>query len=69
VAGRTFYANAGQWIDARVQERPAAKREKIPFGSDAYFALIDRDPSAAQWLALGRNVVVLVGDTVVEVVE
>jgi Ca-activated chloride channel family protein len=69
VAGRTFYANAGQWIDARVQERPTAKREKIPFGSEAYFALLDRDPSVAQWLALGRNVVVLVGDTVVEVVE
>jgi len=69
VAGRTFYANAGQWIDARVQERPSAKREKVPFGSDAYFALLDRDPSVAQWLALGRNVVVLVGDTVVEVVE
>ena len=69
VAGRTFYANAGQWIDARVQERPTAKREKIPFGSEAYFALLDRDPSVAQWLALGRNVVVLVGDTIVEVVE
>ena len=69
VAGRTFYANAGQWIDARVQERPSAKREKVPFGSDAYFALLDRDPSAAQWLALGRNVVVVVGDTIVEVVE
>jgi Ca-activated chloride channel family protein len=69
VAGRTFYANAGQWIDARVQERPTAKREKIPFGSDAYFALLDRDPSVAQWLALGRNVVVVVGDSIVEVVE
>lgn len=69
VAGRTFYANAGQWIDARVQERPKAIREKITFGSDAYFALLDRDPTAAQWLALGRNIVVLVGDTIVEVVE
>lgn len=69
VAGRTFYANAGQWIDARVQEQPKARREKIPFGSDAYFALLDRDPAAAEWLALGRNVVVLVGDTIVEVVE
>jgi len=69
VAGRTFYANAGQWIDARVQEQPEARREKITFGSDAYFALLDRDPAAARWLALGRNVVVLVGDTIVEVVE
>jgi len=69
VAGRTFYANAGQWIDARVQDRPAARREKIAFGSHAYFALLDRDPWAAQWLALGRTVVVLGGNTVVEVVE
>ena len=69
VAGRTFYANAGQWIDARVQEQPKARREKILFGSDAYFALLDRDPAVAQWLALGRNVIVLVGDTIVEVVE
>ncbi|MFM7137390.1 MAG: VIT and vWA domain-containing protein [Planctomycetota bacterium] len=69
VAGRTFYANAGQWIDGRVQERPEARREKITFGSDAYFALLDRDPAVARWLALGRNVVVLVGDTIVEVLE
>jgi len=69
IASRTFYANAGQWIDARVQERPDARREKVRFNSDAYFNLLDRDPTAAQWLALGRNVVVLVGDTVVEVVE
>jgi Ca-activated chloride channel family protein len=69
VAGRTFYANAGQWIDARVQERPEARRETIPFASDAYFALLDREPWLAPWLALGRSVIILVGDTVVEVVE
>ncbi len=69
IASRTFYANASQWIDSRVQEHPGARREKVRFNSDAYFKLLDRDPSAARWLALGRNVVVLVGDTVVEVVE
>ena len=69
VAGQTFFQNAGQWVDARIQDRPAARREQVPFGSDAYFALLDRDPAAARWLALGRNVAVLVGDTVYEVVE
>ncbi|MFM9058506.1 MAG: VIT and vWA domain-containing protein [Planctomycetaceae bacterium] len=69
VSGRTFYNNAGQWIDARVQDRPDARRERVPFGSDAYFALLDRDPAAARWLSQGRNVVVLVGDTVYEVVD
>ena len=69
VSGRTFYDNAGQWIDARVQDRPDARRERVTFGSDAYFALLDRDPAAAGWLAQGRNVVLLVGDTVYEVVD
>jgi len=69
LSGRTFFNNAGQWIDARVQERPAARRERVTFASDAYFALLDRDPAAARWLAQGPNVVVLVGDTVYEVVE
>ncbi len=68
-AGRTFYGNAGQWIDARVQDVPDAPRKQVSFGSDAYFALMDRDPSVARWLALGRNVVVLVGNEVIEVVE
>ena len=69
VSGRTFFDNGGQWVDARVQDRPGARRERVTFGSDAYFALLDRDPSAARWLAQGRNVIVLVGDTVYEVVE
>lgn len=69
VAGRTFYANANQWIDARVQEQPAAPRKQVPFGSDAYFALVKSDPSAAQWLALGRNVVVLMNNEIIEVID
>lgn len=69
VSGRTFYNNAGQWIDARVQDRPDARRERVTFGSDAYFALLDRDPAAARWLSQGHNVVLLVGDTVYEVVD
>ncbi len=69
IAGRTFFQNAQQWVDARAQERPDARRERVPFGSDAYFALLDRDPAAPRWLAQGRNVVVLLGDTIYEVVD
>jgi Ca-activated chloride channel family protein len=69
IAGRTFFQNAQQWVDARAQERPDARRERVPFGSAAYFALLDRDPAAPRWLAQGRNVVVLLGDTVYEVVD
>ena len=69
VAGRTFFDNGGQWIDARAQERPAARRERVAFASDAYFALLDREPAVAPWLSQGRNVVLLLGDTVYEVGE
>jgi Ca-activated chloride channel family protein len=69
IAGRTFSPIAQLWVDARAQERPDARRERVPFGSDAYFALLDRDPAAPRWLAQGRNVVVLLGDTIYEVVD
>ena len=69
IAGRTFYANAHQWIDARIQEEASAPRKQVAFGSDAYFDLMKSHPSAAQWLALGRNVVVLMNDEIIEVID
>lgn len=67
--GRTFYRNGEQWIDSAVQSRPAGKRVRVPFGSPAYFDLLSSDPRAGQWLALGRDVLILIGDTVYEVID
>ena len=67
IRGRTFYLNGDRWTDALAQDRPAAARTKVPFNSDAYFALLDRHPDTAAWLAVGRNIDLLLGDTVYEI--
>lgn len=69
VAGKTFYQNGSQWIDAHVQARTDARRAKVKIGSEDYFALLKKHPNAAQWLSVGPYVQVLLGDTVYEVIE
>ncbi|MCU0611308.1 MAG: VIT and VWA domain-containing protein [Candidatus Eisenbacteria bacterium] len=69
VGGRTFYQNGGQWIDANVQTETDARRVQVKIGSVEYFALLAKHPNAAQWLSVGRNVQVLLDDTVYEVID
>ncbi len=69
VGGRTFYRNGDRWVDALAQARPTLRRAQVKLASDEYFALLRNHPEAAPWLALGRRVEVLLGDTVYEVVE
>jgi Ca-activated chloride channel family protein len=67
--GRTFYQNGAQWIDSAAQSRPGARRVQVRFGSDDYFKLTRKHGEAAQWFALGQNLIVLLDDTVYEIVE
>jgi len=69
VRGRTFYQNGRQWVDANAQAKADARRVQVKFGSDEYFDLTRRHPDAAQWLALGTNVQVLLDDTIYEIEE
>ncbi len=69
VRGRTFFQNGEQWIDAAIQSVPGARRVQVRFGSDEYFDLVKRHRDAAQWLAVGRNVQVVLDGTVYEVIE
>ncbi len=69
LGGRTFYQNGSQWIDSAVQSRSSARRTQVRFGSDEYFRLIRKHANAAQWLSLGRNVVVLLDKTVYEITD
>jgi Ca-activated chloride channel family protein len=69
VRGRNFFQNGEQWIDAEVQKRPNARRVPVKFNSDEYFALVKKHPDAAAWLSVGRNVQVVVGDEVYDVVD
>jgi hypothetical protein len=69
VAGRAYYQNGDIWTDAAAQDVAAKdknlKPREIKFGSDEYFALVAKYPQAAQWLALGDKVdLVLDGELV-----
>ena len=69
VAGKSFFQNDQQWIDSAIQQHPDAKRLRIQFGSTEYFDLVAKQPQALPWLALGRNVHFLLGDTIYAIYE
>jgi Ca-activated chloride channel family protein len=69
VNGRNFFQNSNQWIEARVQELPNAKRVRIQFNSAEYFTLARQQPKALPWLALGQNVQFVLDGIVYEIYE
>lgn len=69
LAGKTFFQNGAQWVDAEVQRARPAKTVRVAFASSDYFQLLTDKPAAAEWLALGRNVQFTLGDTLYEVTE
>lgn len=73
VQGRAFYLNNNQWIDANIQpletkEGKNLKINRIKFGSDAYFKLLQQ-PENAELLALGRNVRFAQGNQVYDIYD
>jgi Ca-activated chloride channel homolog len=70
-AGKNFTQNERYWMDSAVQtaEVAKAKRTRVEFNSDAYFALLVKEPKAAQWLALGRNVQFVLNGTIYDIFE
>ena len=67
VNGRAFYQNGVTWTDATAQHKKNLKQQRVAFNSDAYFDLLAKNPDAAQWLALGNEVDVVLGDTLYEI--
>ena len=61
--------NGNQWTDSLVQKQQNAKRVRIQFNSDEYFALAVQKPKALPWLALSQNVQFVLDDTVYEIYE
>ena len=68
-AGRAFYQNGPQWIDSEVQKQQTAKRQRVQFNSEEYFALLKKHCEAAPWVALGKNVQFVLNDTIYEIYE
>jgi Ca-activated chloride channel family protein len=67
VNGRAFFQNGNQWVDGKAQG--LTKRQKVQFNSPEYFDLIAKNPEAAQWLSLGKNMLLAINDTVYEITE
>jgi hypothetical protein len=56
VQGRAVYQVGDNWIDSHVQSVKNAAVKRIQFASAAYFELLENEPRAAEFLALGKNV-------------
>lgn len=69
VAGKNFYQNDTQWVDAAAQKLQNAKKQRLQFNSSEYFAFAAKNPRALPWLSLGQNVQFVLGDTLIEVYE
>jgi Ca-activated chloride channel homolog len=56
VLGRAVYQQDNFWVDSELQKRGTKNKKRIQFNSDEYFALLNKEPETAQFLALGQNV-------------
>jgi Ca-activated chloride channel family protein len=69
IAGKNFYQNGVQWVDAAAQKLQDAKKQRLQFNSTEYFAFAAKNPKALPWLALGQNVQFVLGDTLYEIYD
>ena len=69
IAGKTFYWNSKRWIDAETRNLKDTKPTRIKFASDEYFALYAKSPSIAKWMALGKNITIVVDKVLYEIHE
>ncbi|HJW93728.1 MAG TPA: VIT domain-containing protein [Thermoanaerobaculia bacterium] len=71
VQGRAVYNIGNSWIDSKVQsQRQQQNVRRVQFASPAWFDLLHKEPNAAQFLALGKNVRFALNDAeVVDVFE
>lgn len=56
VSGRAFYQQDKFWVDSELQKLETSKVKRIQFNSDEYFALLNKEPATAKFLALGQNI-------------
>ena len=69
IAGKNFYQNDKQWVDADAQKLQNAKRHRIQFNSKEYFTFTAKERRALPWLAIGQNVQFVLDDTLYEIYE
>jgi hypothetical protein len=71
VNGRNFFQNGSTWVDSDVQSQSKDKvqRVQVQFGTPEYFQLAATNGAVRPWLALGRQVQFVDGNTIYEITE
>lgn len=59
VDAKTFLLKEGVWTDAEISDTTRLPETVVTFGSEAYFALVQRVPALARYFALGERVAVI----------
>ena len=59
VAGKTFYLRDGVWTDAEFKVESKLPETSVKFGSDEYFALLNKKSRLGEFFSLGEKVVVV----------
>jgi len=59
VGNKTFYLRDGVWTDSEFKDDSRQPVTTLTFGSDEYFALLQKEPHLAEYFALGERVVVV----------
>jgi Ca-activated chloride channel family protein len=56
VGGKTFHLQGGVWTDTEIQAGSQLPVTRVTYASEEYYALLQRIPELARYLALGRQV-------------
>ena len=71
VQGRAQYLNGTEWMDAALLDPMNSQlpTNRIAFNSKEYFKLLDEEPAAADFLALGCNIRFVLNGQIWEIFE
>ncbi len=69
VGTKNFYNQSGVWQDAEFKSDAKLPEQTIKFGSDEFYALINKEKELAQFFALGEQVVVVWKGNVYRIVK
>jgi Ca-activated chloride channel family protein len=62
IRGRSFYQNGVTWTDSTAQKRQDLRQVNLKFNSEGYFQLLKAHPESAEYLALGTDIDVVIGE-------
>jgi Ca-activated chloride channel family protein len=66
-AGKTFYLIEGVWTDSEYKAESRLPETVLVFGSDEYFALLNKNPKLGSYFSLGERVIVVLDGRVYKV--